>query len=514
MKKTVSFCLLCLILFSCNSDSKTKKETTVKFVENVEKPIVNTNPVTFIVSNEMKNEYVSIYRNISFDTFSTEKHVYTKKANDTLQLDVNVGEKLFITSKFTAKDTLLVKNGDTIFLNLKDKKITITHKNAANIKSFKLKNAIIDSLTSPFYIIDYNAPFELQSDKYQKLNPIYPLRIHRENFKTKTADLEQLTNVLVDNYIMISNKYDSLSAKELSKVSYYKILKDELNQATFFELNRFYSYSKNKNIKELISSNLFFNKETIDQSTLYVKLNTFITKIVLDGKRIREKFKLKLDYKTAYDSVSSYIKDKKLLPLAKIVCINGDASQGASKEELITYIQQFKNEFPDNSYDDYLNSIEETYGLSKRFNIKDTDAIHLVDIKEKAYQFDEFLKKNKGKLVYVDIWASWCAPCRAAMPDSKKLAEIYKEKDIVFTYLSIDRNKSHWKKAAETEGIKNHPASFLATNYPKATFYKELKVKTIPRYLLFDKNGKLVHENAPGPDSDEIRNLLDTYITK
>jgi hypothetical protein len=56
--------------------------------------------------------------------------------------------------------------------------------------------------------------------------------------------------------------------------------------------------------------------------------------------------------------------------------------------------------------------------------------------------------------------------------------------------------------------------SFIAVNYTSASFYRELQLKTIPRYLIYDKTGKLVHRNAPSPDSKEIRNEIDKYLSQ
>ncbi|AXG70496.1 thioredoxin [Kordia sp. SMS9] len=507
--------LLCVLCFSCASDTKTEKNAPAAFiVENIseEKTVKNTAPVTFIISNTMRNEFVSVYRNLNFDTFSEDKHVFSEKPADTIQLAVNERELVYISSKFSAKDTLHVKNGDTIYLNLKDKQLKIDRKQPLTLPEYTLRNDEIDSLTKTFYYIDYKAPFNLQSDKYQKMNPIFPLRIDRKNFKMKSKELVHLSNRLVDRLTLLNTKYDSLRNIHPEKTAYYNLLKDELNYAAFFELNRFYSYSKNEAVKDIIASDVFFNDRTITETILYKKLNTYIEKVILKNKRIKQKFKRKVDYKTAFDSLPNYIKNKELLALGKIVCIYNDARQNASKATLNTYIENFSSEFPDEKYESYLQKIQEDYGLSKSITSLDAATVYLTDTKETSTQLDTFLQQHKGKLVYVDFWASWCAPCRAVMPDSKALAKEYAGKEVVFSYVSIDRNKAQWKKAVIDENLNHTKSNFLATNYTTATFFKELKINTIPRYLLFDTNGKLIHENAPGPDSAEIRKLLNQHL--
>ncbi|WP_162200409.1 TlpA family protein disulfide reductase [Kordia jejudonensis] len=504
-----------LFLFFCSSCARnTNKDTQVtsEIAENTEKSIVNTAPVTFIISNDMKGEFVSIYRNLSLQSFTAERHLYTKKKSDTIQFAIDKAEIVYVASKFTTKDTLRVKNGDTIYLALNRKQLNIS--NATVLEHFKLSTDTIDSLRNSFYYIDYKSPFKLQSNTYQKLDPIFPLRINHENFKNKPVALVQLATTLVDRYKMLAKTYDSLGNKTPSLRPLYSLLKEELNYETFFELNRLYNYSKNEDLKKIITSDLFFNENTIDEHTLYKKLNVFIGKIILDGKRIREKSKLKMDYKTAFEVIPKYFQHTELIAAAKFVAINGDAMQGASKESLNNMIETFNNEFSNETYATYFEKIAEDYGLSKNISSQDTENVHIVDIHGKTTQLDSFINTNKGKVIYIDFWASWCAPCRAVMPDSKKLGDLYKNKDVVFVYISIDRNKESWKKAVAAENLETSTANFLSTNYTSATFFKELSIKTIPRYLLFDKNGKLVHQDAPGPDSAEIKNLLDKYLLK
>jgi thiol-disulfide isomerase/thioredoxin len=61
---------------------------------------------------------------------------------------------------------------------------------------------------------------------------------------------------------------------------------------------------------------------------------------------------------------------------------------------------------------------------------------------------DEIVKKNKGKLVLIDFWASWCAPCRTEFPSEKKLME--KHPEMAFIFFSIDDESKDWQKAMDS----------------------------------------------------------------
>ena len=149
------------------------------------------------------------------------------------------------------------------------------------------------------------------------------------------------------------------------------------------------------------------------------------------------------------------------------------------------------------------------FEFNKNNNAKE---VLLLDNDKKTKTLTEIISTYKGKVVYIDFWASWCAPCRKAMPSSRELHEKYINKDIVFLFISIDTDFDKWEIAANKEKLAISGGNFLAVNYPNASLYKELQLKTIPRYLIYDKNGKLVHQNAPSPDSDQVINELDKYL--
>jgi len=127
--------------------------------------------------------------------------------------------------------------------------------------------------------------------------------------------------------------------------------------------------------------------------------------------------------------------------------------------------------------------------------------------------FNDVLAKNKGKIVYVDFWASWCAPCKREMPFSHKLKEEYKDKDIVFVYLAIYDKMKNWKKSLKGLDLVGNDNSFLIENSKSSRMIESLKVKSIPRFMIFNKKGELVNKNAARPSSKEIRKILNNYLS-
>lgn len=159
----------------------------------------------------------------------------------------------------------------------------------------------------------------------------------------------------------------------------------------------------------------------------------------------------------------------------------------------------------------------DSLSYNKTINNKNTISEYSADLLLKNFNGEEFkwqnvINKYKGKVIYVDFWASWCTPCRAEMPEAKQLRESYKDKDVVFVYLAVNDKEQNWRQA-----VKDCQTDYLGDNYfvsntSTANLLKEIKFNTIPRLLLYDKNGKLVDTDAPHPSSEQIQPLIDKYL--
>lgn len=96
---------------------------------------------------------------------------------------------------------------------------------------------------------------------------------------------------------------------------------------------------------------------------------------------------------------------------------------------------------------------------------------------------------SKNKVVLIDFWASWCAPCRKKIPELKALYETYKDQGLEIVGISIDKKDSDWRKALGEEQLP-YPnyidAGETANNW---------KVRAIPALFLVDSTGKIIAEN-------------------
>ncbi len=120
----------------------------------------------------------------------------------------------------------------------------------------------------------------------------------------------------------------------------------------------------------------------------------------------------------------------------------------------------------------------------------------------------------KGKLVYMDVWATWCNPCIAEIPVSKKLqSHFINEKRILFVNVSVDSDESEWLNflAKEKEWTGLH---VRVESNEVESFYKKFKLYGIPGYILMDESGNILNIRAPRPSEGEIKDEIESQLEK
>lgn len=117
------------------------------------------------------------------------------------------------------------------------------------------------------------------------------------------------------------------------------------------------------------------------------------------------------------------------------------------------------------------------------------------------------LSSLRGKIVLLDFWASWCAPCRATNKKLVKLYPKYKSKGFEILSISVDDNLKDWKRAMEKDKV-----SWLGVidkggwEAPTAMKYN---IDAIPTSFLVDKEGRIV---AMDPSPKELEMILDKML--
>lgn len=126
---------------------------------------------------------------------------------------------------------------------------------------------------------------------------------------------------------------------------------------------------------------------------------------------------------------------------------------------------------------------------------------------------DPSIADFQGKYLLVDVWASWCAPCRAEIPYLKELRTQYDEDKLALLSISLDREKddSKWREAITSLQM-NWPNWIIYDGF-QSDFAQEYYIEAIPRYLIIDPEGKIVNDNAPRPSNEALKGLLNKLFS-
>ena len=115
----------------------------------------------------------------------------------------------------------------------------------------------------------------------------------------------------------------------------------------------------------------------------------------------------------------------------------------------------------------------------------------------------------KGAYVYIDIWATWCAPCKVEIPHLKALEKEYQSKNIVFVSISVDSPNAYdsWKKMVEDMDLGG--IQLYTEDGYESDFMVAYGIIGIPRFILIDPEGNIVNANAPRPSDPKLKELFE-----
>lgn len=124
---------------------------------------------------------------------------------------------------------------------------------------------------------------------------------------------------------------------------------------------------------------------------------------------------------------------------------------------------------------------------------------------------DYFKTRYAGKVIYVDVYATWCGPCKAEFAYGEEFQKLFTGKDVVFVNLCLASTQKNWIEAVEKYKIEGE--NYFFDSDATQLFMSTFKLSGYPSYLLIDKSGKIVTNKAPRPSAmnvtaDKIDELL------
>ena len=123
--------------------------------------------------------------------------------------------------------------------------------------------------------------------------------------------------------------------------------------------------------------------------------------------------------------------------------------------------------------------------------------------------FPSIIKKHKGKVIYIDFWATWCGPCLIEIPFSLKLQNEFKGKEVAFVYLCVKSKKDKWEIMITDYKIKGD--NYLLNDSQYDILSEKFQISGIPHYVLVNEKGEIVDKNAQRPSFGDAlnRELID-----
>ena len=119
------------------------------------------------------------------------------------------------------------------------------------------------------------------------------------------------------------------------------------------------------------------------------------------------------------------------------------------------------------------------------------------------------LQAVHGQVALVNLWATWCAPCRREIPELLTLAQAYEPKGVRFVAVNTDEGGRDTVEAflrAQPKSLREHLA------YPSEAFMDEVQLQALPTTLIVDKQGQVVKRFRGEIHADEVKAALDQVL--
>lgn len=258
-------------------------------------------------------------------------------------------------------------------------------------------------------------------------------------------------------------------------------------------------------------------------STLYLS-EGFDLKITADGEQLHET--LAFSGKGSKENAFLLVKQKEDDKLKER--FRSAVPDSAQLEDILTKrLEQAQIRLASQNFDGYFPSLmlaeyeRENQEISNQLALlkaKENNVAALMHTPAPDFNFENYnggtsrLSSLKGTVVYVDIWATWCGPCRSEMPHLKKLENVFAGKAVQFVSISIDvpEHRAKWQRFVAANSLSG--MQLLASNGWNTQWIKHFKVAGIPRFVIIGKDGLIANPDAPRPSSPDCASALHHLI--
>lgn len=121
------------------------------------------------------------------------------------------------------------------------------------------------------------------------------------------------------------------------------------------------------------------------------------------------------------------------------------------------------------------------------------------------------LGKYRGRVIYLDFWASWCGPCLKSLPLMEEMRKEFVGSDLQVLAINVDKDLGKAKKF-----VQKHEIGYPSAQDPEGRLPGAFEVETMPTSFIIDRNGVIrhIHKGFKPSDMEEIREQVRTLLAE
>jgi len=521
MKNTLIILIILLLQIGCKKNNKFDKENiSIQSIENTNVLKPHKKVIIHGTSDDPKAlQYFNLINNSYL--FGTDHKFLTKNiSTDSIYIKLDSINKSQLLEVWAFGDTLhytrvFVTPGDTLQFKIKNQKLQFIGKNAAYNNFYSaLENEKLMYRNNPYKgnidmykegvkaIYNKNISFFEQYINENNIHNIEYITLIKDDLK-----FEYLNNLIQPRSVLVKSMGWYVQGQD----GVLSVIDDEYkNKENLFDYR---NYIDNVTIEAFKKPDLLNHSWAFKNS-----FDSFIRFYFVKDDHLKYTQKSFLAEKEFIQkNFDGELENYAIARMIREYHMNGFGYSEINLALIKGLIKEYEDKFTKPSYKEKMNEFMEELN---NFNFTLSNYAlqsKLINPAGDTTNLGEVFQRTKQKIKVIDFWASWCPPCIREIKKVKGFKNELKDKNHVeWIYISIDKDFDKWmKKTLELQEYFNVENQYYLQGGINSSLAKSLKVRGIPRYVIFDKKEKIILDNAPRPsDTIVFKRVIDDINLK